>query len=157
MASRYIQDVVTGSEQPDFSMKYNEFNRPMENDYSDVFAATFTSYAHVHAFLQPYDSRRILGLFGNMPYIEQNEEDMRRSLAETLTDYQPTGKDLEIVFEHDPKIDAILDDLKAIPGAEVSEYADSLDGKTVSMIRVKILSDNIPAFQDGVKEKFSES
>ncbi len=157
MASRYIQDVVTGSEQPDFSMKYNEFNRPMKNDDSDVFAATFTSYAHIHAFLQPYDSRRILGLFGNMPYVQQNEEDMRRSLAETLTDYQPTGKDLEIVFEHDPKIDAILDDLEAIPGAEVSEYTDSLDGKTVSMVRFKILSDDIPAFQDGVEEKFGES
>ena len=156
MASRYIQDVVTGSETPDFTMKYNEFNRPVKNHDFDVFAATRTSFAHVHAFLQPYDSRRILGLLNDRPYISQDEADMRRSIAETLSDYHPSGKSLKLVFEYDEKIDGILDDFTGILGRSPSSRTGTRDGKTVVMMEYQISPDELPAFLDGARDVFGE-
>ena len=145
-ASRYIQDVVVGSEAPDFMMKWNEFNRPNANTDYDVFAATYTSYAHVHAYLQPYNSRYILRLFGDFPYIGQDIDEMRRQMARTLEDYPITERDLVLVFEYDDKIAGILEDLNRVAPNVPERDSAVIDGSLITMVRYRIPAEDLPEF-----------
>lgn len=145
-ASRYIQDVVMGSEAPDFRMKWDEFRRGGADTGYDVLAATCTSYAHVHAYLQPYDSRQILRLFNDFPYIRQDPGEMRRQMARTLAEYENAGRDLVLVLESGDKVAGILADLdRAAPEAGRRDSA-VIDGNLITMVRYRVPAEDLPRF-----------
>ena len=147
--SRYIQDVVVGEESPNILMKRNEFNRENRNTEYDTLAATKTSYAHVHAYLEPYDSRRILSLFGDFPYVLQDEIVLRESFYQAVRDYEiKQDRDLVLVFEYDDKISGIVDEIMDTGLAEMSYDEATIDDRDIVMVKLRIRNADIGAFQE---------
>ena len=150
-ASRFIQDVVGGADEYNIDMEDNEFNRPVINNDSDVYALTLTSYAHVHAFLQQYDDYKILGMFGNFPYVGTDPNDLRETFRNNLAAYQPVGKRLRLVVEYNDKFDQINDDIMSSGLAEYEEYKFFIDGNTMKMVIYNIAPENIQAFKEHIE------
>ena len=149
--SRYIQDVVVGEERPNILMKKDEFNRENRNTEYDTLAATKTSYAHVHAYLEPYDSRRILSLFGDFPYVLQDENVLRESFYQAVRDYEiKQDRDLVLVFEYDDKISGIVDEIMDTGLAEMSYDEATIDDRDIVMVKLRIRNADIEAFQERI-------
>ena len=144
---RYIQDVVNGQHAPNIDMKKDEFNPPAIVAPYDTYAATYTSYAHIHAFLEPYNAREILRLFDDFPYITTEEEVLRDSLKETILNYTITERDLMIVFEYNEKINEIMRIIErtGVVGIETDTF--TMDGDVITMIQMKIHNKDLPEFK----------
>ena len=128
-------------------MKKDEFNPPAIVAPYDTYAATYTSYAHIHAFLEPYNAREILRLFDDFPYITTEEEVLRDSLKETILNYTITERDLMIVFEYNEKINEIMRIIErtGVVGIETDTF--TMDGDVITMIQMKIHNKDLPEFK----------
>ena len=144
---RYIQDVAAGRDTPSIEMKKDEFHPPASQASYDTYAATYTSFAHIHAFLESYDAREILRLFGDFPYAGTDEETLRRSLKQTVAEYTVTDRDLMLVFEYDNKIHGILEELTGTGLTEEKTDVFTIDGEDIQMVRMKIKNEDLAMFQ----------
>ena len=145
--SRYVADVVAGSETPNIEMKKNEFNRPNNNDKYDVLACVEYTYAHVHAYIGGEHSREILSLCNDFPYIGYTEDDMRWTVYGAIQNYQPGNKDLVLVFEIDQQVESLVNELIATRLCEATYDNYTVDGYTVILCRLYVHSEDIEAFK----------
>ncbi|MBR1471598.1 MAG: glycosyltransferase family 39 protein [Lachnospiraceae bacterium] len=145
---RYFQDLAAGAEDADFGMQKDEFCRPQtETDY-DLLAATRTSYAHIHAFLEPFGDRKILRLFDDFPYISKGEEDLRDCMKRTMQEYVVTEKDLLIALEYSDQLQGIIEDIQN-SGMAVTEWDQAeIDGRQVQVCICRIPQSALAAFRD---------
>lgn len=146
--SRYVSDVVAGSETPNIEMKKNEFNRPNTNGKYDVLACVEYTYAHVHAYIGGEYSREILSLCNDFPYVSSNEDDMRWTVYSAIQDYQMGSKDLVLVFEVDQQVEGIVNDLinTGLCEAQYDDY--NIDGNVILLCRLYIHNEDIGAFKE---------
>ena len=145
--SRYVADVVAGSETPNIEMKKNEFNRPNTNDKYDVLACVEYTYAHVHAYIGGEHSREILSLCNDFPYIGYTEDDMRWTVYGAIQNYQPGNKDLVLVFEIDQQVESLVNELIATRLCEATYDNYTVDGYTVILCRLYVNNADIEAFK----------
>lgn len=152
--SRYIQDVVAGDLNPNYSMKWNEFNYFRKNIKYDVMAATYTSFAHINTFLQSYNRRDILSLFGNIPYIGSTKEMIAQNIVTTFKNYKITNKDLFIVLEYNEYIEDVINNFLSTNLCEYSEYSKVIDGRNIKMVNIYIKNKDLNLFRKKIIEIF---
>ncbi len=149
-ASRFIQDVVVGDEDPDFLMKKDEFRRQAWNDRYDTLAATRESYAHVHAFLHDHDAYKVLDLLANFPYRGRDPELLAGYFRESVGKYENNGRDLMLVIEKGEEVSDILDLLNSFEKGSVRLHSTVIDGVKLEMFAILIENEDIADFMEYV-------
>ncbi len=155
-ASRFIQDVVVGADNPGFSMKQDEFRRAAVNCDYDTLAATRDSYAHVHAFLHDHDAYKVLDLLKNFPYGGRDPDLLEGYFAEAIDRFERGSKDLMIVLEKGSEVDPILKMLSGFDNGTIKEYVTDIDGFSLEMFMMRIPNEHITAFKDFVGMQSSQ-
>lgn len=155
-ASRFIQDVVVGVDDPDFSMKKDEFRRGAVNSDYDTLAATRESYAHVHAFLHDHEAYEVLGLLRNFPYIGKSSSLLKEYFSDSIAGYETGSKDLVIVLENGNEVAPIIESLRRFDKGLISEYSDVIDGYEIEMFVMKIANSYIADFKEYIFYEFAQ-
>lgn len=154
-ASRFIQDVVAGEDEPDFKMEKDEFNRVNNNSEYDTLAATKNSYAHVHAFLHDYDAFKILKLLNNFPYSGKDPNLLQKYFTNSIFEYKKTNKDLMIVMEKGDEIYSIMELLNSYADGSVKEYSENIDGIKLEIFTVRIPKEYIEDFKSYISSSIN--
>lgn len=154
-ASRFIQDVVVGEDNPNCQMKENEFNRSSKNPNYNVLAATCFSYAPAHAYLYNFDAYKVLSLLDNFPYFGVDTETLTDMFVNSIDNYYNDGKDLMIVIECGYEVNSIIDTLRLDSICEITDYCEVVDGLPVYMTTIRVKSADIDTFKLDVHNLFN--
>ena len=146
--SRYMQDLALGKDDPDVTMKKDEFNLGNTNSKYDIFIAVQGTYGHIHAFLGEESSRHILQLCGDFPYISQSEDDIRRNVYGTIQSYKVKKKDLMLAFEYSDQVEDIIGELEETGLCKVSYDTKQIEGLDVNVCTVYVLNKDIEQFKE---------
>ncbi len=155
-ASRFIQDVVVGVDNPDFSMKKDEFRRAVVDFDYDTLASARESYAHVHAFLHDYDAYKVLNLLSNFPYRGRDPSVLKGFFTEAIAKYERGSKDLMIVIEEGSEVSSILEILSSFNNGRIKEYGTVIDGLSLNIFTMRIPNENIEEFKEFVDTQFRQ-
>ena len=143
-----MQDLALGKDDPDVTMKKDEFNLGNTNSKYDIFIAVQGTYGHIHAFLGEESSRHILQLCGDFPYISQSEDDIRRNVYGTIQSYKVKKKDLMLAFEYSDQVEDIIGELEETGLCKVSYDTKQIEGLDVNVCTVYVLNKDIEQFKE---------
>ena len=153
-----IQDIVVGSPNPTSEMKQDEFNREinLSKVSYDTFVCPYSSYAIMHLYLQDFDDKRILSFCNQGIQFLKKEEEILNDNISAIVNYQPTNKDLKLVWEVSNKSNVIINFFRnyRVYGLE-EEIKGKIDGLPFSLYVLTIANENVKSFQRDVQERFS--
>jgi DNA-binding beta-propeller fold protein YncE len=153
--SRFLRHVVAGDEHPPSPrLEHNEFNRikGIPDAPYDTFICPREAYSIIHLFLHDYDDAKVLSFCGGSPTYVMAQQDVWSANKTAILGYVPSDKDLELIWERDPKTERIIALLQPLRdlGTEDS-ISFSLAGSVRTFYVLKIANRNIRQFQDRVR------
>ena len=135
-------------------MEHNEFNRikGIPDAPYDTFICPREAYSIIHLFLHDYDDAKVLSFCGGSPTYVMAQQDVWSANKTAILSYVPSNKDLELIWERDPKTERIIALLQPLRdlGTEDS-ISFSLAGRIRTFYVLKIANRNIRQFQDRVR------
>ena len=154
--SRFFREVVAGKEPANPPrLAHDEFNRVegIPDAPYETFICQNDAFSIIHLFLHDYDDRKILSFCGSLPFFIQTEQDVWSANKRTLVGlHLPSGKDLKLIWERDPKTDIIIrmfEPLLNLGTEELISY--SFGGIERRFYVLNIGSKNIAQFQERVR------
>jgi len=153
--SRFLRHVVAGQEHPGPpQLEHNEFNRiqGIPDAPYDTFVCQDDAYSIIHLFLRDYDDDKTMSFCGGYPFFfVMSEQDVWNANKKAVSTYQPSNKDLKLIWERDPKTERIIRRFQSLRelGTEDS-LSFSFGGRVRTFYVLNIPSENIPQFQQRV-------
>jgi hypothetical protein len=152
--SRFLRQVVAGiqpSNPP--RLERDEFNRVSGVEPSfDTLICQIEAYSIIHLFLHDYDDTKILSFSGGLPYNVMPEADIWSANRMAVASYIPSGKDLKLIWEMNPKLNRIL---KRFESARDLATEESLScvfaGRQRTFYVLNVRAANVPAFRERVR------
>lgn len=148
--SRLVQDIVAGADSPNFRMKPTEFHRTPNPGLvpHDTLVCPESAYAIMHLYLQKYDDKKILAFSNQGIQLLKTPEEILNDNLNAIHAYQPSGKDLKLVWEVTPKTEKIVNFFEnyQIYGDD-RRYAGEVDGHKFSLYVLTIKYDRINQFR----------
>jgi hypothetical protein len=153
--SRFLRNVVAGKEHPDPPrLEHDEFNRIKgipEATY-DTLICPGQAYSIIHLFLHDYDDAKVLSFCGGSPIYVMTPQAVWSANKKAIVDYVPSGKDLKLIWERDPRIERIIKLLQPLSDLATEESLSfSFAGRRRVFHVLNIPSKNIRQFQDRVR------
>lgn len=153
--SRFLKEIVAGRKPADPPrLEHDEFNR-IENIPDapyETFVCQGDAYSVIHLFLHDYDDKKILSFCADVPFFGLlDEQQIWSANKRTLVNYVPTGKDLKLIWERDPKTDRItkmFEEFRNLGTEESISY--SFGGRERKFYVLNIGNKNIRQFQERV-------
>jgi hypothetical protein len=154
--SRMVQDIVIGADNPTSEMKTDEFNRKAEFLPHDTFVCPFGAYAIMHLYLQNYDDKKILSFIDQGIQLLKTPSEILNDNVKTVLNYQPTNKDLKLVWEVSDKTNAIIKMFSTYRqyGSEET-FSGNIDGNRYSIYVLTVKNKFIKQFQNDIANNFS--
>jgi len=152
--ARFMRLVVAGKEPTNPQrLERDEFNRVARNDPSfDTLVCQKDAYSIIHLFLHDYDDAKILSFSDSLPFNLMSEREIWNANRNALARYVPSGKDLKLVWETDPKINRILKSLQSLQDLATHESLSySFAGQQRTFYILNIRANDIRAFQERVR------
>lgn len=157
--SRLFQDIVEDKENPSNKMKTDEFNRKIDISSlsSDTFICPFGAYAIAHLYLQDYNDKKILSFCNQGIQILKTPKEILNDNLKTLLGYQPTNKDLKLVWEISEKSKPIIEIFKPYHQyGEEEIISGEIDGNKYSLYILTIKNHFISQFQKEIIKKIND-
>ena len=155
--SRFLRNIVAGKEPSDPRLERDELKRDegVPDAPYETFICPNLAYSILHLFLHDYGDQKILSFCGGSPMFVMTEQDIWRFNKKAIVDYVPSGKDLKLIWEgdpRDPKIGRIIGMFEPLRnlGTEQS-ISYSFAGRQWNFYVLNIGNKNIPQFQEGVR------
>lgn len=155
--SRLVQDIVVGSKDPTSELKQDEFNRKIDlsNVSYDTFVCPFSSYAIIHLYLQNYDDKRILSFCNQGIQLLKEEKEILNDNIEVVKLYNPTIKDLKLVWEISDKTENIINKFNQFKKYGFEEtIIDSSDNTPFALYILTIRKENVSMFKNEILSRY---
>jgi hypothetical protein len=152
--ARFMRLVVGGKEPTDPPrLERDEFNRVNSSEPPfDTLVCQKDAYSIIHLFLHDYDDAKILSFSDSLPFNLMSEREIWNANRSALARYTPSGKDLKLVWEMDPKINRILKSLQSLQDLTTHESLSySFAGQQRTFYVLNIRANDIRAFQERVR------
>ena len=153
--SRFLKHVAAGQEHPDPPhLELDEFNRIKgrpDGPY-DTLICQDDAYSIIHLFLADYDDSKILSFCSGFPFFwVMTEQDVWNANRRTILTYAPSGKDLKLIWERDPKTERIISAFRTVRDlGEEDSLSFSFGGRRRNFYVLNIPKKNIRELQGRV-------
>ena len=151
--SRLVQDIVIGAEHPSIQMKQNEFRigQQVQSNVYDVLVCPASAYAIMHVFLQAYDDKKILSFCDQGIMQLKTADEILRDNIRAIVTYQPTKKDLKLIWESTDTAQLALATFSRIaPHGRTDVISETIEGIPFSVYILTIPQTTIAQFQSDV-------
>jgi hypothetical protein len=154
--SRFLKSIVAGTEPENPPrLEHDEFNRieGIPDASYETLICQSQAYSIIHLFLHDYDDAKILSFCASAPFFVMEEQQIWSANRKALVDYVPSGKDLKLIWERDPKTDRIIEMFEPLRDLGTEDPVTlSFAGRERRFYVLNIGSENIPQFQERVRE-----
>jgi hypothetical protein len=154
--SRFLKEIVAGKEPANPPrLQRDEFNRieGIPDAPYETFVCQHEAFSIIHLFLHDYDDMKILSYCADHGFLVMNEREIWSANKKALVGYVPSGKDLKLIWERNPKTDRITkvyEQFRTLGTEESISY--SFAGRETKFYVLNIGSRNIPQFQELVRD-----
>jgi hypothetical protein len=153
--SRFLRNVVAGTNPPDPPrLEHDEFNRinGIPDASYDTLICPRQAYSIIHLFLHDYDDAKVLSFCGGSPVYVMTPHAVWSANKKAIVDYVPSGKDLKLIWESDPRTERIIRLLQPVQDLATEESLSfSFSGRRHVFHVLDVPSKNIRQFQERVR------
>jgi hypothetical protein len=153
--SRFLRNVVAGNKPSDPPrLEYDEFNRinGIPEATYDTLICPGQAYSIIHLFLHDYDDAKILSFCGGSPVYVMTLQAVWSANKKAIADYVPSGKDLKLIWESDPRTERIIKLLQPLRDLATEESLTFSFARRRRVFHVlNIPSNNIRPFQERIR------
>jgi hypothetical protein len=154
--SRFLKNVAAGKAPPNPPrLERDEFNRikGIPDPPFETLICPREAYSILHLFLHDYDDAKILSFCSGLPFFwVQTEQEVWRANKKTILNYVPSGKDLKLIWERDPKVERIIRMFQPLRDLGTDESLSFLfAGRARTFYVLNIGNHNIREFQERVR------
>jgi hypothetical protein len=153
--SRFLRNVVAGREPSNPPrLERDEFNRikGIPDAPYETLICPREAYSIIHLFLHDYDDAKVLSFCGGTPVYVMTLQAVWSANKKAIVDYVPSGKDLKLIWERDPRTDRIVRLLQPLRDLATEEPLSFSFARRQRVFHVlNIASKNIRHFQERVR------
>jgi hypothetical protein len=154
--ARFLKAIVAGKTPASVPrLEHDEFNRVQgipDPPYETLICASQANVV-IYMFLHDYDNEKILSFCGGRghPMVIMTGQDIWSHNKKAIANYVPSGKDLKLIWEGEPKAEKIIEILRPLRDLATEESISfSFGGRVRTFYVLNIPSKNIRQFQERV-------
>lgn len=119
----------------------------------DAMVCQSDAYSIIHLFLHDYDDAKILSFCDQLPMTVISTSDIWKHNKKAISDYQPNGKGLKLIWENEPKTAAIIALVKPLLSlAKEDSISFSFAGSARKFYVLNVAENAVPQFQARIRE-----
>lgn len=156
--SRFVQDIVVGSNNPSDKMKFNELNRHvnLNNVGYDTLFCPYGAYAIAHLYLQNYGDKEILSFCDQGIQLLKSPREILKDNIIAVNSYQVGAKNLKLIWEVSDKTKGIIPIFSKYKKFGSEETISSVsDGRAYSLYILTINKINILKFKNELDKELA--